>query len=413
MFISRPSEPRTILLWGDRWWFAGTETSLPFDDLDQAVEALVTHLADEPKPVRLRLIYQPDGFETVAVACPQGDRATLAAALAGEFPAMASPACAWSHEPILPMGGDYSTLLHLESQPALKHLAAQLARRGLAVDSVWPLATFLHALPPEWSESGAVTVLAVQAGWALAYRHPADGVRSAIQWRGEHAITEATEWLGEILRQNAEEPVLVVPADEVVAEAFSTFVGAERYPNVEKISVAEALGRPVVLPRYHPAQLLPRPPLMNASRAMVAASIVFLLASGWSGFVFVREQITTRQSDASHRAQLAVLRSEVAHLRENAAEIATLRRSLEGGAAGPPCGRWLAEISSAIPPQVTLSSLRLAGHTMTVTGWVAPGAIRSLLDDWRAQLAAAGATWTLDSKSGPAGSFSLSGGFRP
>ena len=82
MFISRPSEPHTVLLWGDHWWFAGTGASVEFSDLEQAVEVLVARYADEPKPVRLRLVFQPDALETVAVACPQGDRATLAAALA-------------------------------------------------------------------------------------------------------------------------------------------------------------------------------------------------------------------------------------------------------------------------------------------------------------------------------------------
>ena len=119
MFISRPSEPHTVLLWGDRWWFAGTGASVEFSDLDHAVEVLVAHFAQAPNPVRLRLVFQPDAFETVAVACPQGDRATLAAALAEEFPSLRMPGCAWSHEPVLPMGGDFATLLHFETQPGL------------------------------------------------------------------------------------------------------------------------------------------------------------------------------------------------------------------------------------------------------------------------------------------------------
>ena len=170
IFISRPSEPRTALLWGDRWWFAGTGASCEFSQLADAAEVLAEHFANEPKPVRLRLIFQPDALETVAVACPQGNRATLAAALAAEFPALANPAHAWSHEPVLPGGGEFSTLLHFETIPALRELATQLAIRGLAVDSAWPLATFLSALPDEWTESGAITVVALHAARALAYR---------------------------------------------------------------------------------------------------------------------------------------------------------------------------------------------------------------------------------------------------
>ena len=107
MFISRPSEPRTVLLWGDRWWFAGTGSSAKFSDLTDAAEVLAAYFAGAAKPVRLRLIYQPDSLETVAVACPDGGRATLAAALGGEFPALANPDCAWGHEPVLATGGDF------------------------------------------------------------------------------------------------------------------------------------------------------------------------------------------------------------------------------------------------------------------------------------------------------------------
>lgn len=63
MFISRPSEPRTVLLWGDRWWFAGSGVSAEFADLGGAVEVLVAHYANEPKPVRIRLIFQPDALD--------------------------------------------------------------------------------------------------------------------------------------------------------------------------------------------------------------------------------------------------------------------------------------------------------------------------------------------------------------
>ena len=69
-----------MLLWGDRWWFAGTGHSKQFADLAQAVDLLVAHYASEPKPVRIRLLFQPDALQTVAVTCPQGGRATLAAA---------------------------------------------------------------------------------------------------------------------------------------------------------------------------------------------------------------------------------------------------------------------------------------------------------------------------------------------
>ena len=413
MFISHPSEPRTVLLWGDRWWFAGTGASLEFSNLPHAVDVLVAHYVDEPKPVRLRLIFQPDALETVAVACPQGDRATLAAALAGEFPALCNPGSAWSHEPVLPMGGDFATLLHFETQPGLRGLATQLALRGLAVDSAWPLVTFLHLLPNEWSESGAVTVVALQAQRAVAYRHPADGVRTALHWHGESAIADVGEWLGDVLTRNAEEPVLLVCADEETATALGAFVGVERHPGVEQVTLNEALARPVVLPRYHPAQLLPRTPVVTAQRLLIAASVAFLLAAGWSGVAYTRDHLAAQVAVKDYQSRLTALRGEVAHLRENAAEIAALRRSLDGGAAGPPCGALLEKISTTLPAQVTLTSLRIAGRSFALDGWVAPGAGQTALDAWRTRLTPADAPWTAEAKSSATGSFSLTGGFRP
>ena len=413
MFISRPSEPLTVLLWGDHWWFAGTGASVEFSDLEQAVEVLVARYADAPKPVRLRLVFQPDALETVAVACPQGDRATLASALAEEFPALRIPGCMWSHEPVLAMGGDCTTLLHFETQPGLLGLATRLAQRGLAVDSAWPLATFMQRLPGEESEAGAVTVVALQAQRAVAYRHPADGVRTALLWHGESSVADVGAWLGDVLARHAEEAVLLVCADEETASALGAFVGVEGYPGVEQLTLHGALARPVVLPRYHPAQLLPRTPVVTAQRAMVAASVALLIAAGGLGVAYGHDFVAGRNVVKDQQARLTALRSEVAQLRENAAEIAALHRSLDGGGAGPPCGALLEKISTTLPAQVTLTSLRIKGRSWALDGWVAPSAGPRAGEEWRKRLAPPGAPWTAETKPGAGGSFSLTGGFLP
>ncbi len=413
MFISRPSEPLTVLLWGDHWWFAGTGASVEFSDLEQAVEVLVARYADEPKPVRLRLVFQPDALKTVAVACPQGDRATLAAALAEEFPSLRIPGCAWSHEPVVPMGGDFATLLHFETQPGLLGLATRLAQRGLAVDSAWPLATFLHTLPGEGSEAGAVTVVALQAQRAVAYRHPADGVRTALLWHGESSVADVGAWLGDVLARHTEEAVLLVCADEETASALGALVGVEGYPGVEQVTLHEALAQPVVLPRYHPAQLLPRTSAVTAQRALMAASVALLIAAGWSGGAYGHDFVARQVAVKDQQARLTALRGEVAQLRENAAEIAALRRSLDGGAVGPPCGALLEKISTTLPAQVTLTSLRITGRSWALDGWVAPGAGLRAGEEWSTRLAPPGAPWTAETKPGAGGFFSLTGGFLP
>ena len=402
-----------MLLWGDHWWFAGTGASVEFSDLEQAVEVLVARYADAPKPVRLRLVFQPDALETVSVACPQGDRATLVAALAEEFPSLRIPGCAWSHEPVLAMGGDCTTLLHFETQPGLLGLATRLAQRGLAVDSAWPLATFMQRLPGEESEAGAVTVVALQAQRAVAYRHPADGVRTALLWHGESSVADVGAWLGDVLARHAKEAVLLVCADEETASALGAFVGVEGYPGVEQLTLHEALARPVVLPRYHPAQLLPRTPVVTAQRVMVAASVALLIAAGGLGVAYGHDFVARRNVVKDQQARLTALRSEVAQLRETAAEIAALHRSLDGGGVGPPCGALLEKISTTLPAQVTLTSLRITGRSWALDGWVAPSAGPRAGEEWRTRLAPPGAPWTAEIKPGAGGSFSLTGGFLP
>ena len=413
MFISRPSDPRTVLLWGDRWWFAGTGASCEFTNLAHAAEVLAAHYADEPKPVRLRLVYQPDGLESVAVACPHGDRATLAAALAGEFPALANSDHAWGYEPVLPVGTGFSSVLHFEAQPGLFALATRLAHLGLAVDSAWPLATFLHALPAEWSESGAVTVVALQKERAVAYRHPAEAERMVRLWHGDTTIAEVGQWLAGILARNPAEPVLLFCADDEVAAALGVYAPLDRHPGLDRLALTDALARPVVLPRYHPAQLLPRLPMVTAQRAVIAASLAFLLLAGWTGTGYVRESVAARAAAEQRQASLATLRAEVGHLRDNAAEIASLRAALDGGSAGPPCGAFLTKVSTTLPPEIVIGSLQTSGQGITLAGWITPTAPAATLDSWRARLAPADAPWTLVAKPGSGNGVTLIGAFRP
>lgn len=413
MFISRPSDPRTVLLWGDRWWFAGTGASCEFTNFSHAAEVLAAHYADEPKPVRLRLVYQPDAFESLAVACPHGDRATLAAALAGEFPAVASPDHAWSHEPVMAAGSGFSTLLHFEAQPGLFALASRLAHLGLAVDSAWPLATFLHALQQEWSESGAITVLALQKERAVAYRHPADAGRTVQVWHGGTTVAEVGHWLAGVFADNTDEPVLLFCADDEVSAALGEYAPLDRHPGLDCMPLADALARPVVLPRYHPAQLLPRQPAVTAQRAVIAASVAFLLFAGWTGVAYAREFVAARVEAEQHQARLVSLRVEIGHLRSNATEIASLRAALDGGSAGPPCGAFLSRVSATLPPGIVLASLRIAERSITLEGWLSPSASAAVLDTWRSRLAPADAPWTLTATPGHGGGFSLTGTFRP
>lgn len=410
--MSPRSEPRTVLLWGNRWWIPGGDALSEFADDRQAAEQLVGHFADEPKPVRLRLIYQPDTLLSVAVACPNGDRRTIAQALAGEFPDLAKPDHAWGHEPVLAAGEGFATVLHYEAEPRLLALATELARHGLAVDSAWPLATYLQALPNEWTDSGACTVVAISSDRAFAFRQPAAGGRDTPSWHGEETLASVSRWLAEILGRDPIEPILLVCGD-VESEAINSLLTPDRYPGVETLPLAKSLGRAVPLPRYHPAQLLPREPVITAQRLALAASVAFLLAAVGIGGNYARACLAERAAATRHATEATGLRAEIAHLHGNAAEIAALRSRLAGSASGAPAGAFLRQVATTVPRQLVLGSLRLDGRTLALDGWMAPGTAPSVLEDWRRRLAPNEDAWTAAVQTRADGSFSLTGSFRP
>lgn len=411
MFTLRPSDPRTVLLWGDRWHFPDRDASEPFTHVTEAAEMLAAHFADDPKPVRLRLIFQPDSLESVLMPCPQGDRRVMAFALAGECPVLAQPEHAWGHEPVLPTPEGFATILHYEREPALITLAAQLARLGLAVDSAWPLTTFLHSLPEEWSDSGAVTVVAVRAESGVAYHHPKDAARSVAGWRSQAALAEAGKWLAGILAENLGDPVLLVCDNEETVAALDVYTADHERTNLDVVNVREVLGRRVVMPRYHPAQLLPRPPAVTSQKLAVAASIALLLVSGWAGVAFARDWTAVRDEHESRAARFAALQAEVSHLRTNASEITVLRNAVDGSAGGPPYATLLRALSTKVPPEIVLASVRLTGREFEVNGWLAPSAPAELLDTWRHSIVQSDATWSLEVHSASNGAFVAKGAF--
>lgn len=389
-----PTSELTVLLWGRRWWLPGRAQPLDFENLTHAAVLLTAHLGGQ---VRLRLIYQPESLVSVAAACPRGPRPALQAALGDEHPAILDASLAWGHEPILAEGDAFGTFLHYEREPGLFALVERLGARGIVVTSAWPLATFLHALPDEWSDSGAVLVLAADDGQALAYHHPEGGVRHVRQWQGAAAKEEALAWLAQE-KSRAEVPSLLLLAGEVaVAEGV--------WP------LTEALGRAVILPRAHPAQLLPAESLFSAQRLMVAASVVLLLAAGWSGAAYARDFQAwdgRRQVEAREKS---ALRAEIEHFRVNAAEIVTLKARLAGPGTSLPAGELLDAVGAELPPQLALDRIRVAQGRFTLAGHVAPGATAEW-ERWRARLA--GKRWTLE-PSAPRenGAFNLQGTFNP
>ncbi|MBL9186735.1 MAG: hypothetical protein JNK23_04605 [Opitutaceae bacterium] len=374
----------TVLLCGTAWWLPQRPEPVTFAYREAAAAVLVGALAGDG-PRRLRLIYHPEGFASTATPCPHVPRRTLGLALQEQFPGLDTEDLAWSHEPILRIGEGFATVIHRESDPWLVGLVAQLATAGIEIESAWPLATWLSALPEEWSESGGTTVLAVIGDQACAYRHAAGGVRHVEQWPG--AASGAPEaWLRDILARETDEPVLVVTAN---APSIERFASAGQTTVQRHLPLPEALTWAATLPRKHPAQLLPEPPLFTPNRAAFAASVA-LLALGAASFApWMRAHLAAPADVAALRAREGVLRAEIAHLRANATEIDALRAGLAQRTA-PFAGPLLRRIAATVPPEITLTVLEATPDAVEARGYVAPGAPEGALERWRTLLSPPG-----------------------
>jgi hypothetical protein len=403
--MSRHSDARTVLRWGNQWWTGGSASPI-----EGTVAALAGHFAESPRPLRLRLIYQPDHLETVAVHCPKGSRGTLAAALCGDFPALADPAFAWSHEPVLPARESFSSLLHLEQAPELFGLVAELERQALIVESAWPLPTFLQALPEEWPESGGQTVVALDASRVCAYRHGSDGIRSVQQWRGEEALPRLAEWLGKIPTGDPGEPVLLVATSPEAAKALDALRPLAEQPGVTWLALSGALAGAATLPRHHPAQLLPPAALMNPQRWVMAASLALLAGAAWFGAVYLHDRTALQQAAA---AQAVEQRRAEEHAR-NAAEIAALQSGLSAAPPRLPVTELLQRVSATIPPEIVLSELHASRESITIRGFVAPAGTAKGWTAWIRELQSETPVFRLNTIT-PMGSgttFCLQGTFR-
>lgn len=399
----------TVLLWGDRWWLPHHPLPVPFADQGQAAAMLAA--AWPAKGRTIRLIYQPGDFVTVPVACPNGNRATLAAALAEEHPVVLHPGHVWSYEPIMGAAEGFNTLLHYEARPALFALVQQLEEHGFTVASAWPLSTWLTALPPELSDSGAMTLVALHRDRYCIYRHSPEGVRSVRTGHGESVLAAVAERLQPVFANSAGEFVLFVTTEDAFIDALNEKLTPAANQMVGLFMVWEALAKAAPLPSRHPAQLLPDVPRISATRAITLGSVLCLLAACASLSLQARDYLAAQKDTTARAEQTATLRTEVAHLRENASEITALRASVNEAGRRMPIGALLHEIS-ALPLEIALASLQVTADGFVLAGGVVPGG-GGAATAWTTRLGRAGLPWQLvPQPSLPDGVLRLAGKFR-
>lgn len=410
MSISLPSDVTVALLWGDRWMVSGLPGPIVFGEIGRAAKTLLGHFGERGRPGRLRLLFQPPGLVSVAVDCPNGNRATLQAALQPEHPVVADPARAWSHEPII--GG--TTLLHFERAPSLFGLVAELQARGVAVEGAWPLASALVLLPEESPDIVALTVVAVAGGQTLVVRYTPAGSREVETAGGEQAGVLLQSTMRRV-REAGDCSLSLVTLDDAGARLREQFAQHEDAGNGH-LHWEDLVGVARILPAAHPGQLLPRRARLDARRVVAGVSALALAAAGVFGFLTVRETAALRAAAAHEAVAVGRLRSEVAALRRNQAEVQQLRAELAAARPGRiACAALMRTVTRELPPQVVLTTLHADRDGFRVAGGVSgSGLTGKAWEHWLDQLKTPGVDWELvpPVPVPPAAEFTLKGVWR-
>ncbi|MDP3070036.1 MAG: hypothetical protein Q8N18_07080 [Opitutaceae bacterium] len=255
------SERETALLWGSTWWFASAEEAR-FDEPKHAATALAAQFPNA-KPA-LRLIYQPTSLASASVPFPNALELKPGAPIADEFALLNDPACAWSWDgPFVREGGREVTLYYEQQSGELGQLTRSLESLGFEIESVWPLAPMLAALPASRRDSPwqlpPTAVLAIEGNKACGIRQISGRAHDHRSWHGPTALAEAGAWLETFARRREVHVALVIEnPDGEPFDAHFPFLGRDDF-KMDLLTISELLRERLVLPRHHPAQLVPPP----------------------------------------------------------------------------------------------------------------------------------------------------------
>lgn len=388
-----PRSERAALLWGDRWWVEGRSEPIVFGEIARAAERLLAALAEE-RPARLRLIHQPDCLAAEAVDCPNGDRATLQAALGEHFPALFSEDRAWGFEPIVGGHGRCSTVLYHETEPALYPIAQAIEEAGIEVLGAWPLATLLNVLPDEWPETGALTVVGIAENRMLAFRHHPDGRREVVA----HAGAESSGLALEIIQSALARPdiALQVAALDGSGESVLSRLPPLDIPRVRLAGWQNLAASAHTLSRRQPTQMLPLGRFLPPTMALMAAGVLIAVTALGFGADYVRVAVVQRQVSAANAAAISATQAEIAQRRQARAEFEALKQGVEAGAVDAPLfAPWLHSLAAALPKGAVLTSLHADRDGFAIGGGVTVHPAEKSWRDWVQTLIPPAAPWKL------------------
>jgi hypothetical protein len=364
------SELITVLLWGDRWWLPLHKLPIPFADLGQAADMLAA--AWPAKSRKLRLVYHPDDFVSVAVACPNGVRAALALALADKHPELAHPGHAWGFEPIRATSDGFCTVLHYEARPRLFALAQRLEEHGFQVESAWPFTTWLSTLAPEPISGGSVFVAALHAERFAAYHRGPDGAPGAHQLVGA-PLTAVASHLQRALAENSPEYLLHLTTDDALLASLEEQLPSAANRQDGVFHLWEALAKPFPLPLQHPAQLLPLVPRFAPRRVASATSFLLAGMTLWTGAMWAKEHTDWQRSRDAQQRDEAERREQIAAAEKVRTQIAALEAEIK--ILVPETNNYvdfLEELGRRRPAGAVLSGIKLEGNRVALAGWLRP-----------------------------------------
>lgn len=404
----RPGDPGVVLLWGDHWWIGGNDQPILITDPEHPESSLLQAFSEGFRPKQIRMVYQPDCLVSVPVPCPPGNRRIVQAALQQEYPALVDDLHAWSYEPIARVPVSTRTLLHYETEPALYAITAALLAHGIEVSAAWPLASALNALPPEWPETGAMTVVAASETRAFVYRHGSDGTRNV-----EVILPEQREFrLRELVQAavaRSDMAFHVVALDAKSREEVKPWLGSTAVMGWDLLSLAAT-----TLGRQQSNQLLPASADVWLNRGLLA-----LTATAMAGIAVVtadlgRQALQAKDGEKQHAAEIASLLGELEGLRKNEAEAARLTSEIAALAPGKPVvADLLRAIGRSLPPTAVVTRLQASSEGFEVSGGIVePGLNEAEWRAWRTSLGSG--RWALsgESEAIPRSTFVFKGTFR-
>lgn len=371
-----------VVMWFGRELFilaGGALQAVELPEKGDEVAALVRAIESiEPRPKRVRLIYQPPDLDGHAVECPKGSREIVRSALADDHPELRNPATVWAMSRLHATDLGYATLLWVDPKARIARLRSTLATRRIALVGAWPLVSVIELTPPADRADQPVLAVVLSDTAGLVYAAMPGGARTIVCASGAACRGQ----LGGLIRNalshfDAAEPPPVLVVDASV-EPWDLGVSPLAQVETSGISVEQLLTSAMRLGPSDLSNLAPRVSRMTADGALWLVTALCCGLALFNAGSYAAE-FRRVQNDASIRGRLArELQADNARLAENQktiSELAALRAEMK--ADGAHRLRLLTAIMQHKPVEVTVHAITIREQSFELAGTAHEGVGRS------------------------------------